>query len=81
MPPGSVAECVAVEPLAVEVVQTMKIVRGELIVRDLSARDLIVGKPVMGAQPVAWAELVVSAELVVVSRECIVVGGEIGGRR
>jgi len=60
--------------------QTMEIVRGELIVRDLSARELIVGKPVMAAvrrQPVSRTELVVSAEFVIVSRECMVVSGEI----
>jgi hypothetical protein len=50
--------------VAIEIVQAVEIVGSELIVRDLSARDLIVGEPVMGAahpQLVVWAELIVSA--------------------
>src|SRR5262249_23927774 len=49
VPPGAIAEGVAVESVVIEVMQTVEIVRGELIVRDLSARDLIVSEAVMGA--------------------------------
>jgi hypothetical protein len=48
--------------VAIEIVQTMEIVGGELIVRDLGARDLIVGEPVMGA---VHSQLVVRAQLIV----------------
>ena len=48
VPVGMVAECVAIKPSVIEIIQAVEILRRELVVRELIVSELIVAKLIVG---------------------------------
>jgi hypothetical protein len=53
VPVGGVAECVAIKPGVIEIVQTVEILRCELVVSELIVSELITAKLIVGGKRVA----------------------------
>ena len=72
-----VSERVAVVSVAIEIVQALKIVHGELVVRDLIVRQLRVSESVAASERAVVCCVLVCGQGVVVSRQRVVVRSEI----
>ena len=80
VPVGIITKCVSVEPSVIEVVQSVKIMLCELIVRELVVSELIVAELIVGSERVVTSVCeIVTGKPRSITGHCVIVTEIMGG--
>ena len=78
IPVGSVAECVAIKSRVIEVVQTVEILRCELVVSELVVSQLVMAKLIVGKRVVTCVCYIVAGDPPCVTSHRVIVTAIVG---